>query len=468
MQRPEDEERADSNPEMNVTAHELAFAGPAALAELVRRREVRPRELVELFLARIERLDPQLKAFRVVMSEQALAAADAADHTDGPLAGVPIAIKDDQPVAGQAVTRGSRSHGPPESADGELVKRLRQAGAIPVGITNVPELMIWPWTATVANGVTRNPWNPARTTGGSSGGSAAAVAAGMVPAATGSDGGGSIRIPAACCGLVGMKPSRGLVPGTSWVSMSVFGALARTVKDSALLLEVLARPGGDPFVKATASEPGRLRIAASRKLPAGVLAKLTDDQRSAWERTRDLLADLGHEVTERDPDYGLKMLEFAQTWVRGIYEDSWLVPDRNQLERSTRGMASAGRMLVSKRRRDALLAHREQTTGRILALWDQCDVLLTPGLSCTAIAAEGALHKSTAIAFDRAARFTPWTPLFNLTGQPAIAVPAGFGADGLPCSVQLVGRHGAETTLYSLAAQLEQARPWADRRPPIS
>jgi amidase len=371
-------------------------------------------------------------------------------------------------VAGQAVTRGSRSHGPPESADGELVKRLRQAGAIPVGITNVPELMIWPWTATVANGVTRNPWNPARTTGGSSGGSAAAVAAGMVPAATGSDGGGSIRIPAACCGLVGMKPSRGLVPGTSWVSMSVFGALARTVKDSALLLEVLARPGGDPFVKATASEPGRLRIAASRKLPAGVLAKLTDDQRSAWERTRDLLADLGHEVTERDPDYGLKMLEFAQTWVRGIYEDSWLVPDRNQLERSTRGMASAGRMLVSKRRRDALLAHREQTTGRILALWDQCDVLLTPGLSCTAIAAEGALHKSTAIAFDRAARFTPWTPLFNLTGQPAIAVPAGFGADGLPCSVQLVGRHGAETTLYSLAAQLEQARPWADRRPPIS
>jgi amidase len=265
-----------------------------------------------------------------------------------------------------------------------------------------------------------------------------------------------------------MKPSRGLVPGTSWVSMSVFGALARTVKDSALLLEVLARPGGDPFVKATASEPGRLRIAASRKLPAGVLAKLTDDQRSAWERTRDLLADLGHEVTERDPDYGLKMLEFAQTWVRGIYEDSWLVPDRNQLERSTRGMASAGRMLVSKRRRDALLAHREQTTGRILALWDQCDVLLTPGLSCTAIVAEGALHKSTAIAFDRAARFTPWTPLFNLTGQPAIAVPAGFGADGLPCSVQLVGRHGAETTLYSLAAQLEQARPWADRRPPIS
>ncbi len=453
---------------MNATADELAFAGPGALAELVRRREIKPRELVELFLARIERLDPQLNAFRVVMGEEALAAADAAGQIDGPLGGVPVAIKDDQQVAGQAMTRGSRSYGPPEAADGEPVKRLREAGAIPLGVTNVPEMMIWPWTATVANGVTRNPWNPARTPGGSSGGSAAAVASGMVPAATGSDGGGSIRIPAACCGLVGMKPTRGLVPGTSWVSLSVFGALARTVKDSALLLDAQARPSGEPFVKAAAAEPGRLRIAASRKIPAGILAKLSADQLASWERTRDLLADLGHEVQEHNPDYGLKMLEFAQTWARGIYEDSRLVPDRNQFERATRGMATAGRTLVSERRRDALLARREQTTARILALWDQFDVLLTPGLSSTAIAAEGALGKSTAIAFDRASRFTPYTPIFNLTGQPAIAVPAGLGADGLPCSVQLVGRHGAEATLYSLAAQLEQARPWADSRPPIS
>jgi amidase len=453
---------------LNHTADTLAFAGPAQLAELVRSRQLKARELVELFLARIERLDPQLNAFRVVMSEQALAAADAAGGGDGPLAGVPVAVKDDLPVAGQAMTWGSRSYGPPQTADGEPVKRLREAGAIPVGITNVPELMIWPWTASAANGITRNPWNPARTTGGSSGGSAAAVAAGMVPAATGSDGGGSIRIPAACCGLVGMKPSRGLVPGASWVSLSVFGALARTVRDSALMLDVLARPSGEPFVKAAAADPGRLRIAASRKVPAGVLAKLSADQRSSWEGTRDLLTELGHEVHERDPDYGLKMLEFAQTWVRGIYEDSRLVPDRNQLERSTRGMASAGRILVPERRRDALLLRRERTRARILALWDQFDVLLTPGLATTAIAAEGALDRSTAIAFDRAGRFTPWTPIFNLTGQPAIAVPAGFGSDGLPCSVQLVGRPGTEATLYSLAAQLERARPWAERRPPIS
>src|SRR5262249_50240685 len=192
----------------------------------------KPRELVELCLRRIEAIDPGLNAFRVTLPEEALAAADAAEDAigDGPLAGVPIAIKDDMPVAGQSVTRGSRSYGPPANADGEVVRRLRAAGAIPIGITNVPELMIFPWTASAANGVTRNPWNPERTPGGSSGGSVAAVAAGMVPCATGSDGGGSIRIPAACCGLVGMKPTRGRVSSQpaseGWLGLSTFGALA--------------------------------------------------------------------------------------------------------------------------------------------------------------------------------------------------------------------------------------------------
>jgi amidase len=248
----------------------------------------------------------------------------------------------------------------------------------------------------------------------------------------------------------------------------VFGALARTVADSALLLDVLGPPSGHSFVEAAATEPGRLRIAASRKVPFGVLARLSDDQRGAWERMRDLLAELGHEVQERDPDYGLAMLEFAQTWVRGIYEDSLRVPDRHLLERSSRQMAAAGRVLVPERRRDALLARRGRTTGRILKLWDEFDVLLTPALSSTAIPAQGAMGKSAAIAFDRAGRFTPWTPVFNLTGQPAVTIPAGFGADGLPLSVQLVGRPGAEATLYSLAAQLERASPWAERRPPVS
>lgn len=453
---------------MTATGEELTFAGPQALAALVRSREVSPRELVELSLRRIEALDPRLGAFRVVLAEEALQAAEAAKDLDGRLAGVPIAIKDDLGVAGQSTTRGSRSYGPPETEDAEAVRRLREAGAIPIGITNVPELMIWPWTASEAGGVTRNPWDPSRTTGGSSGGSAAALAAGMVPAATGSDGGGSIRIPAACCGLVGMKPTRGRVPSKEgWLDLSVIGALARTVADSALLLDVLARPEA-PFSEAASDAPGRLRIAASRKIPLGITARVSADQRRAWERVRDLLPQLGHKVEQRDPDYGLKMVEFAQTWVRGIYEDSLLEPDQTLLERSTKGMAAVGRRLVPERRREALVAKRPQTIARILKLWDDFDVLLTPALASTPIAAEGALGKPAAVAYDKASRFTPFTPIWNLTGQPGIAIPAGLSEDGLPLSVQLVGRPGSEAMLYSLAAQLEQAMPWADRRPPIS
>jgi amidase len=454
---------------MTATESEIVFAGPGAIAQRVRSRELTPREAVELCLRRIEQLDPRLNAFRVVMAEQAAAEADALTDLDRPLAGVPVAIKDDLPVAGQDMTWGSRSYGPPQPSDAEAVRRLRSAGAIPLGITNVPELMIWPWTASLANGVTRNPWDLARTTGGSSGGSAAAVAAGLVPAATGSDGGGSIRIPAACCGLVGMKPTRGRVPGSGgWIALSVYGALARTVADSALLLEVMAQPDGESFVNAAATAPGRLRIAASRKLPRGPLTKLSTDQRRAWERVRDLLPQLGHDVEERNPDYGFKMLEFSQTWIRGIYEDSLRVPDRTLLERSSKGMAATGRVLVPERRRAALTAQRPRTTAQIMKLWDEFDVVLTPALSSTAIAAEGALNKPTAAAFDKAGRFTPFTPIWNLTGQPAIAIPAGLGDDGLPLSVQLVGRPNAEGMLYSLAAQLEQAMPWANQRPPVS
>ncbi len=465
---------------MSADAEELAYAGPAALAELVRTREVHPRELVELYLRRIEALNPRLNAFRVTMAEEALAAADALSDLDGPLAGVPIAVKDEHPVAGQAMTWGSRTYGPPQPADGELVRRLRDAGAIPIGITNVPELMIWPWTASDANGITRNPWDPGRTPGGSSVGSAAAVAAGLVPAATAADGGGSIRIPASCCGLVGMKPTRGrvsLMPLTEdWLGLTVYGALARTVSASALMLDVVHGPaGGDAdvapppsgsYVEAAIAPPGRLRIAISKKVPPGLIAPLSPDQRHAWDETAKLLSDLGHEVSERDPSYGLASLEFTQTWARATYEESQRVPNPSQLERLTRRIAGAGR-LVSERRAEKLRARRGATTARILALWEEFDVLLTPGLASTAIAAEGGHGRSAPVAFNLAARFIPWTPIFNLTGQPAVTVPAGFGEDGLPLSVQLVGRIGAEDVLYSLAGQIESARPWADRHPPV-
>ena len=457
------------------TEDELAFAGPGTLAKLVREREVRPRELVELSLRRIEALDPQLNAFRMTLAEQALAQSEEA--ADGPLAGVPVAIKDDLPLAGQAMTWGSRAPAGPQPADAEAVRRLRAAGAIPIGITNVPELMIFPWTASDANGITRNPWDTGRSPGGSSGGSAAAVAAGMVPAATGSDGGGSIRIPAACCGLVGMKPTRGRVSTQpaheAWLGLSVYGALARTVRDSALLLDVMQgalagdadrapAPDGS-FEQAAAHPPRRLRIAVSRKLPPGILARLSGDQRFAWERTARLLVELGHDVVERDPAYGLASLEFTQNWFRAICEDFAKLPDGAQTERSTRQLAAAGRVLVPARRRDQLRARRARTTARILRLWREVDVLMTPGLARTALNAAGGYGRSAPAAFDLAARFTPWTPPFNLTGQPAITLPAGFGADGLPLGVQLVGRPGEEGLLYSLAGQIEAAQPWTER-----
>jgi amidase len=466
-----------------ITADEqLIFAGPFELSELVRSGQLAAKELVELCLRRIESLNPRLNAFRTTMPEQALAEAEAAGASGGLLAGVPIAVKDDLPLAGQHTTRGSRSFPSPPESDSEVVRRLRAAGAIPIGVTNVPELMIFPWTATDANGITRNPWDLARTPGGSSGGSAAAVAAGMVPCATGSDGGGSLRIPGACCGIVGMKPSRGRVPMSplreGWLGLSVFGALARTVRDSALLLDAIhgalpedlhsAPEFSGKYVEAVARGPERLRVAVSRKVPPGLIARVSQDQRGAWEGTAKLLGDLGHEVLERDPAYGLAQVEFLQTWVRGIYEESLEIPDRSRMEQLTRQMAAAGRYLVPPRRRDKLLAKRSETTARILRLWNEVDVLMTPGLATTAIAAEGGYGKAAPLAIDRAGRFTPFTPIFNLTGQPAVTIPAGMGTDGLPLSVQLVGRPGAEDTLYALAGQIETARPWAQRRPPIS
>jgi amidase len=463
---------------------ELIFRGPAALAALVRDGEVHPRELVEAALRRIEALNPRLNAFRVTLADEALAAADAAPRT-GPLAGVPIAVKDDLPVKGQTTTWGTKTPPHPQPQDAAAVAALRAAGAIPIGITNVPEQMIFPWTASDSNGITRNPWDETRTPGGSSGGSASAVASGMVPAATGSDGGGSIRIPAACCGLVGMKSSRGVVSsdplGEGWLGLSVFGALARTVSDSALMLDVMARgaspataasagwAGSNKYAQAAAVPPQRrLRIAISRKLPPGMLARVSADQALAFDRTARLLAELGHQVVERSPAYGMVSLEFAQTFFRAVYEDSLKLDPSIAVERSSRQLAAIGKRLISPARRDKLLAKRAATTARILALWDDVDVLLTPGLARTALPAEGGYRKPGLVALDIASRFTPFTPVFNLTGQPAIAIPAGFGADGLPTSVQLVGRHGAEELLYSLAGEIEAAQPWAPRIPPLA
>jgi amidase len=276
-----------------------------------------------------------------------------------------------------------------------------------------------------------------------------------------------------------MKPTRGRVSQSpvaqGWLGLTVYGALARSVGDSALLLDVIhgpmpgdldaAPPFGGSYAEAAGTDPGRLRVAMSRKLQPGAIAKLSSDQRGAWERTAALLTELGHDVVERDPAYGLSGVVFLQFWLRGTYEVARDVPDPSKLERSSRQMAAAGRRLVPERRRGKLIAKRDEISARILELWQEVDVLLTPGLASTAIAAEGGYGRSAPVAIDKAGRFTPWTPPWNVTGQPAVTLPAGFGGDGLPLSVQLVGRSGAEDLLYSLAGQIEAARPWAQHRP---
>ena len=277
---------------------ELAFAGVAVQAELVRRGEVSSRELVELALDRIDTLDPELRAFVAVYPDQARGEADRADARrargeEGALLGVPIAVKDEFDLEGEVTGRGTSAFNAPAATDAEVIRRLRDAGAVLVGKTTMPELGLWPFTESLACGVTRNPWDHERTPGGSSGGSAAAVAAGLVPAALGVDGAGSIRIPAACCGLFGLKPQRDRVPrtphdrdGSHWIC---FGTLTRTVRDTALMLDVLADPdAGGAWEDAARTAPGPLRIGVAATFPAGTRGRLSAEVAAALQDTATL------------------------------------------------------------------------------------------------------------------------------------------------------------------------------------
>jgi len=451
---------------------ELAFAGVARQAELVRSGQVSPRELVETALERIARLDPDLNAFRVVFSERALTEADqATGRANGgderPLLGVPIAVKDDMSVAGTPRVRGSNAYGAPETEDAELVRLLRAAGAIVVGVTRTPELMLWPFTETAHGGATRNPWSLDRSPGGSSGGSGAAVAAALVPAATASDGAGSIRIPAACCGLFGLKTQRGRVSTAPlrdvWTGLSVYGFLTRSVADSALLYELA---GGERFAEAARREPGKLRIALSVKIPPGVVARLGGEQRRAAQDTAELLRSLGHEVIERDPSYGLIGRNVMTRYFAGAHEEAQTMGDRSRLERRTRGVVRIGG--AARRLLRRAIAAQVGDAARINRIFDDVDVVLTPTLTAPPLAIGRYEGCGALRTFNAAAGFVAFNPVWNHVGNPAAAVPAGFDDAGLPLSVQLGGRPGDEATLLSLAAQLEAARPWADARPPVS
>ena len=460
-----------------MDAAELAFSGVARQAQLVRNREVSPRELVEVCLERIARLDPQLNAFRTVYAERALAEAEQAQarlRADGdrPLLGVPLAIKDNTDVSGDVTTHGTGAHGPPAREDAEIVRRVRAAGAIVVGKTHVPELCMWPFTESATWGVTRNPWNLAHTPGGSSGGSGAAVAAGLVPAALASDGAGSIRYPAAFCGLFGLKPQRGRIslrPLTEhWHGLSVYGWLARRVADSALLYDTTADSGGrGAYGQAVERGPGRLRIAVSLSLPPGVVASVQAEPRRAVEETADLLRSLGHEVRECDPEYGLAFTNTLVRYLRGIHDEARTLAHPERLERRTRGMARLGAAVLPGAVQRARAGER-QLADRVGSLWDAHDVLLTPVTTAPAPRIGrweglGALRTLNGVA-----GLCPFGAVWNATGQPAAAVPAGVGADGLPRSVQLVARPDDEQTLFALAGQLERERPWGEQRPPAS
>ena len=465
-----------------MTNKDLAFAGVAGQAELLRRGEVSARELVELALARIERSDGELNAFGAVYADRALAEADAADRRrrageEAPLLGVPVAVKDEMDLEGEVTSRGTGAIGERAGADAEVVRRLRAAGAVIVGKTTMPELGLWPFTESITWGITRNPWDPERTPGGSSGGSGAAVAAGMVPAALAADGAGSIRIPAACCGLFGLKPQVGRVPraphdsdGSHWI---VFGALTRSVLDTALVLDVIAAsgPGGAAprsFADAARARPGRRRRAASSSFPRGTRGRLSPDVARALEDTAALLRSLGHEVVPRDIDFGANDAPvIVGLLFRGMHDFVADVERPERLERRSRAMARPG-ALISDRMLERLRERERRLAARVGQLFDEHDVLLTPVLSRPPVRAGLMEGRGAAVTYLWATGWVPFNVLWNSTGQPAASVPAGFTADGLPLAVQLVGRPHDEATLLSLAAELEAARPWADRRPPMS
>jgi amidase len=482
------------------------------LAELVRRKEVKPAELVEEAIGRIEKLNPQLNAVVHKMYDLAREAAEG-ELPDGPFKGVPFLLKDlGVSYAGVPLRGGNRfQRDYVPDHDSEIVKRHRAAGLITLGKTSTPEYGLVPFTEPELFGPCNNPWDLTRNTGGSSGGSAGAVAACMVPLAHGSDGGGSIRIPASCCGVFGLKPTRGRTPlgpdmGEAWHGLAIDHVLTRSVRDSAAMLDATggpdlgapyyAEPPARPFLDEVGAEPGKLRIAFTAEpfLPSVV----HDDCVKGLEATVGLCQDLGHEVVAAAPEidgdaFATAFLTMVCGEARADMEEFEELLGRKatskEFEPSTWAVALLGRQVRAAEFSRAI--RLLQRTGRQIAgFFEEYDILLTPTLArppvvtgelqpkggeAVAMKVLGSLNAGgliNALAGIEALaakvfEFMPFTPLFNATGQPAMSVPLVWNDEGLPIGMQFVGRYGDEATLFRLAAQLEKASPWFDRRPPV-
>jgi amidase len=471
---------------------ELAFFDATALADLVRRKEIKPVELVDAAVGRIEHLNPTLNAVVTPMYDQAVEGAKAG-LPDGPFKGVPFLLKDllafyaDVPMS--AGSRLMQNFVPDH--DSELVSRIKRAGLIILGKTNTPEFGILPTTEPRLFGPCRNPWDTRRTSGGSSGGSAAAVAAGMVPCAHGNDGGGSIRIPASCCGLFGLKPTRARNPlgpdfGDIMSGLVVEHALTRSVRDSAALLDATSGPqGGDPywappparpFLKEVGTTPGKLSIAFTVEAGPGI--KVHDDCVKAVREAADLCAELGHEVDEASPQFQRELVTqaFLGVWAAGVTANlegisrmTGKALNADQVEPLTWALYEMGLQVKAS---DYLLSLNVfQTLGRQMDRFMlDYDVWLTPTLGepPVPLGTFDSPPDNPLQGFFRAAQFVPFTPLENATGQPAMSVPLFWNDDGLPVGTHFIARFGDEATLFRLAAQLEEARPWARRRPQLT
>lgn len=462
------------------------------LAELVRRREVTPSELLDVASAAIEQVNPALNAVIASLRDDAERALRAG-LPDGPFTGVPYLVKDlGILIEGSPTGMGSRLFQDLVSpADDELMTRFRRAGLVALGKTNTPELGLNVVTEPVAHGPTRNPWRPDLTPGGSSGGAAAAVAARMVPMAHGNDVAGSIRIPSSCCGLFGLKPSRGRIPtgpveGEVLMGFATDHALTRSVRDSAALLDAIAGPDtgapyyapppARPFLEEARTPPGKLRIALIETAFSGV--PVHDECKRAVRRAAALCEELGHEVVPAQLDIDWErvrlsfrmLLSYQAHLLDRVCPALGLVPSRDTLEAATLAMAELGRRMSAVDLHDVIIA-RDQLTRQVGRFFTQFDAVLTPTLATPPIplgtlnANDPALEVETWL--DRCFAFAAFTPLFNVTGNPAMSVPLHVTADGLPVGVQFAGRYADEATLLRLAGQLEQAAPWARSRPGI-